>query len=101
MRISQTPTLFAEFLHRLNQAIQQKRTTAAVETFVGAARNAADASGIFDVAVYAHTPDKPVDHFTVQYRDGRFELVTRGQSGSGNTVELPICQLDELVNPGQ
>ena len=98
MRISQTPTLFAEFLHKLNEAIDQKGTDTTVEAFVAAAENASDDTGIFDVAIYAHTRDIPVDHFTVRYRHGKFELITRGESGAASIVELPICQLEKLVD---
>lgn len=99
MRLSQPSTLFVEFLHRMNQSLAEDRRDATTDLFMLAAERSVHQSGQFDVAVYAQSPDQPVDHYTVRYANGSFELVSRGSSGSANVVELPICQLDEMAEP--
>jgi len=99
MRISQTPALFAEFLHELNETLARDESNEMVEIFLAAALNAPGDSGIFDVTVYAYSPERPVDHFTVEFRQERFYLLKRGRSGTRSAVELPVCKLDELIAP--
>jgi hypothetical protein len=95
MRISETSTLFTEFLRVLNGALdamteeQRAQVTNRLDELVGGREAVA--------ALYAGPEDEPVDHFTFQFSGGRFDLVGRGARAQGMDWNLPVSLMDKTI----
>lgn len=96
MHIAETPTLFKEFIRVVNRMLElypdhprcRESLPIFEEQFGGQGAT---------VAMCAASAGKPVDHFGVAFRDGRFELLGRGQHGGPVVWNLPVTYLRDTV----
>lgn len=97
MRLSTTPGLFLETLHTVSDILEQNADR---EPYGGLARAIERKCGgrNISVAVYRGAPDIEVDHFTVRFESGRFELIGRGRTLDIIDWRIPHAFLEDVVD---
>lgn len=95
MHIAKTPTLFKEFIRIINGILEAYPDHPRCRESVPVFDELFGAGGT--VAMHAADAGRPVDHFGVVFRDGRFELIGRGEREGAPVWNLPLSYLEDTL----
>lgn len=91
-------SLFSEALHVVNRALAAHKGSVFYQQLVGAAeKNLAGRE--FGVALYdERDPSTPFDQFTIRFREGSFEVVSRATQAPYFTWRVPRAYLERILD---
>ena len=90
-------SLFTEALHVVNRALKAHKASDFYQLFLSAsAKHPADRE--YGVAVYDTDPSAPFDYFTLRFRDGSLEMVSRATQAPQISWRVPRAYLERIVD---
>jgi hypothetical protein len=97
LRLSQASTLFTEFLHTINRGLEKNKELPRCKAIC---RQIEETFGgeTFGVVVDMANGGHPVDHFSVRFENGAFQLAGRGKHEENPVWRIPISYLEHVVD---
>jgi hypothetical protein len=90
-------SLFTEALHVVNRALEAHKGSEFYQRFVSAsAKHPADRE--YGIAVYDRDPSAPFDFFTLRFRDGSLEMISRATRAPQISWRIPRAYLERIVD---